>query len=281
VAKGNSSKILSTFSGAEYKVPKERADKVDRMIKRLHATSVGSLVGLIVTVPLVYFTDFELLVGKILQSFTLIIGLMLPAWFITLVTVFVVFFAQIQMYLGFYKWLIRFMQILPAVFYCSSLISVTTKRRLTLKAKLSIYQSIQIFAGLVNVNFSFLLITFKFMMIFGNSIGLTICLIYKFSPLSFTLLIVSTSWIGFVNFAFSFASAVFESSRKFIQHLQLHPQARMGRKFPIHRTICSLRECRIYCGSQYFIDRSILFKIYHAIFNYTISNVLMFKKIHS
>lgn len=120
------------------------------------------------------------------------------------------------------------------------------------------------------------MITIQFTVTVMVSLGFSFSLLDGISFVSLAMCINSIGWIVILNYVLSLAMTISERSEK----LLFSWKSKQYNMSPfMKKTIKSLRPCRIYCGSQYFIDARVICQINNIIPNNTVSNVLMFKEL--
>jgi len=250
------------------------------LLKIIYTVGLACVLGLSITLWGIFSWDLAILTMKLMKSLS--VSFLLPARVPILITVAFCSTVTLIYLLTYYKWVVYCTEILAPVYSSSQLLSIKNGEKGTLgeyERKLSLYRSIYVFINLVNEFSSVPFISFKFITILTSSLGFTICLIYKISVPTISLFALSCLMLMFVNYEFSFAYSTLKFSNEFIEGLKGNPHAGTSRQDFLfnHRSILSLRECRLYCGSQYFVDRNVLLKINIAVLNYTVSNVMLLK----
>ena len=175
------------------------------------------------------------------------------------VTVYVVFFFIFPSFMCMttYKWQYWATFWLTIIQFISACISHQNDA-LTSTSAVS-YRAIYVFCTLFSDVVNLPLIFFKFTVIVTISITFTLCLIYGVSLVSLGFCVVSV-FVILVNLGFFYASAIYESSEEFSYKWKQTKTSLLARK-----VLPSLRACRIYAGSQYFVDRGVLPKVNSAV----------------
>jgi len=172
------------------------------------------------------------------------------------------------------KWKMYPMQLIPALFASSIWISQSESPHLYPEERVELYRGVYIFMGILNQVFSGPLISYKCLIVMGISLGFTACLLQGLTLVSVPICILSVSFLFVSNFVLSIAQSIFTDSRALIHGIKFGSNTKR-----VRRTANSLRECRIKCGSLYFIDKGVLAKANARILETIVKNVLMFKKI--
>ena len=236
--------------------------------------------GAIITLmPAMFFKDLRLLLSRCINEIAMQSGIGVPPYFYKFIPVAVAIYFVFTVYIMIQKWMKYPMVTLPVVNLCLIWLSRMGSHVLTSEANIRRHRALYIFINVFNEVFNLPLISYKFISIVLISISGTICLIEGISPLSATLCVLSIAILVFTNIILMLAKLLYESSKEFIWTLKFGHQIKQ--RLIIQRTIASLRECRIYCGSRYFIDRGVLPKINNAIVENIINNVLMFNEFQS
>jgi len=165
-------------------------------------------------------------------------------------------------------------QFIPIFFACWFWISGKAGQRWTRQGSIWAYRGIYVLMGLLNEVYRLPFISCKVMMTIYCAIGFTLCLIHGFAPLSAMISLLATLMLISCNLILSRAKSIYEESRKFIQKTRRGNSC--GNRLALDKTAASLRECRIYSGSTYFIDRGVQMKANDTILNCIIDNVIMF-----
>jgi len=136
------------------------------------------------------------------------------------------------------------------------------------------YFIIYIFMDFVSDLFKPIIFTVVIICIAFVSFGFTICLIQGISFLSVPVFAISIPLLYGFTVLLSITKNVYVYSCCLLHNMKSESENLVLWK---KKTILSLRKCRVYCASQYFIDSGFVCNTLYAIVNYTISNVLMLK----
>jgi len=247
------------------------------MFKVSNGALLLSLAGLGLGFPLIFFTDCLLLADSFCYVLSNFSPIPIPSFFPTLLASAGCIHVILTLFLTVVKWLKYPIQFVPVVYYVSFKLSRVNGGN----PKISIrgYKTIFILVDLLNEAMSSPLISFKFIMVTTVSVAFTIFLISPFSPVSISVFVTSSVMLLVGNAEFSFGTKVNESSTEFIQNLVRNLQVNERERRRRRQVIASLRPCRIYCGTCYFIDRGVILKLNDAVINYTISNLMLLKDI--
>jgi hypothetical protein len=77
------------------------------------------------------------------------------------------------------------------------------------------------------------------------------------------------------NVVLSKAKSIYEESNELIHEMRFR-KATVGKKLGIYKSAASIRACRIYSGSSFYIDKGVQLTVNDTIINYIINNVIMF-----
>jgi len=202
------------------------------------------------SIPMVFFSDLHILNTKMNSDVgRVIIGISFPDWSLHIGQIGSWLTFGFIMYLTTYKWLNITTQYIICIHHSTIWISQSTSNA-------TMHKSMYVFIKLFNEFFNTPLIMFTVVIITMEvSFAFTICLIGGISLLSFALFILAIMLLASLKVALSMGKSIFTSSEETLYEL------RHGRKMisPYKKKFLhALVECRIYCGSLYFIDAGVL-----------------------
>jgi len=235
----------------------------DRINELLYYGGMFSASFLSVTVSLMYYGDVHALFGELL-----------PPYALTISTILFLAYLLLVLYLGIYKWFLYSTQVIPGLYF--SLIWIfrqNEKNNFIGLRRITVYKSVYIFIVLMNEVVSLPFISLKVMIVMLTSLSFTIGSIERLSMISYLFILISLIVVVFTNFCLHYGKEIYVRSSMFINNLD-NPGTPHLKKIKI-----SLRECRVYAGSLYYIDGEVLPKVNNTIVNYAISNGLMFKSL--
>jgi len=267
------------------------------IIISIYAASIISGIGFSLAGPIVFLKDYVLLFSEAwkycqilpfsaprsTQSPLLLTNDSRAGWGLFVLCACMQILNSFHLVLMIFKWVKYPVQLLPAVYYCSELLSRKHNGLKEAELNINSYRALYIFIEMLNDVFKVPLIFFKFMIITLVSIGFALCIVSEPNFVYIPLILESVAMLLFLNVYFTFASTIFEFSTDFISNLKLANLRMISCGIPRRRTlimkqsIASLRRCRIFCGSQYFVSRPVVLRINDAVISNTISIFLLFK----
>jgi len=255
-------------TGSRFHIPESKATQLDLITKGIYVATLLCELAFACVTPAIFFTDIEAVMHYAMAGSGLPYG---PAVLAIITSTYCIS----NLYLQAIKWLLYPMLFIPALHYCTHLIS----KEHTRMHEFRMYRGVYVLVGLLNGFFRVPFAFFNLMMIVTASFGFTLCLIFKVSFLSLALLTLSAIMLVIANVAFNLAKHVFDSANQFIQVLKSRVYI-WKRIVLIHKqSTRSLRECRIYCGPLCYVDRGLVLKVNNLVLNNTVSNVIMFKRL--
>lgn len=250
---------------------------MDNLIIFLYGVGLLTAVGFSVAFPILFIEDVKFLSNELFKWFDNSIMRVHP--FVPIVfPVYVCFHGYITFYMIVLKWFKYVPQLLPAIYYSSHLISKKVEELPNWEDKIKLYRAAFILVRLFNEVFSLILISVNGIIITMGSIAFSIYILTQPSIIfSFSLILESGGMLFWANTTFQIASVIYDSSTGFIQKLRrvYTFEDDEGRR---KRTIASLQKCKVYCGTMYFVDRRVVFRINDLVINSTINCVIFFRK---
>jgi hypothetical protein len=178
------------------------------------------------------------------------------------------------MYLAFYKWMRYAMLVLPF----ADLGLAFIRNGLPLLRDLDsiqAYRAIYIIEKVANEVYSIPLLALQVAFTAMCSMAITISMVIGISFFSLVLCTITLLWLTFANTILSYCKSLYELSTEYIRGMKSKKRGALHRD-QIQKTLASLRQCRVFSGTIYYIDRSALTKINDAIIQNIISNIFMF-----
>jgi len=253
--------------------------EIDGLIKGIFHTVVVIDPCVVLFFAVVYFVDMELVFSTINSDFHDRFNLKLPTGGVTLLTILFMVYLAFKVYLIVYKWLQYVVMSLPVLHVVG--IWITGKglqgKAISLERRIQMYRSIYLFMILRNEVSCYLLLSITVMATLLTAISLAIFLTSKVSLLSIYFLGLVIMIMGFTNMCYFSAKKIQECSKAFIEELTIGGTPKTGHFLLLKKVRVSLRECRMYCGTFYYVDRRVLPQINDAIINNTISILFMLK----
>jgi len=259
----------------------ERRQLNHAMIIAIYVFAIVIGTGYTVAVPIIFLDDSFALLKELYRYFEAFFNVTFVSYLPPklCLLVFMQIGCAITMFMVMLKWVKYPVQLLPAVYYCANLLSRRNSGIRGTAFSISAYKAVYVFIGLFNEVFSMPLISIKCLMIMFPSIGIAMCIVEKPSLMYFPLITESLMMILFANVYFNFASTIFKYSSDYISQLKAISHMLPGRGGKtMNRKVASLRTCRIYCGSLYFVDRRVVLKVNDAVLNLTINTIMLIKK---
>lgn len=265
----NETNNLIFISDSYYHIPPAKTGELNLILVSLYRTSGIVVCGIALTLPFTMFSHSLRLYSKLFQDLTTVTGVSLPDQFSLMTALASYLLFLVALYITAYKWL--FVVYLCIIYENLSCFWISACGKST-----TMYRGIYILVNLYNEFVNVPIITIQFTITVMISLGFAFSLLDGVSLVSLAICIMSVGFIVVLNYILAVAKTLSELSEKLLYNWKLkeHEISLLQKK-----TVMSLRPCRIYCGSRYFIDAGVICHTNNTIPNTTASNVLMLKEL--
>lgn len=263
-------KILFFIPEKGLRLSSARNQTLNTILNVMYKGSGVTMMLLTVSLPVAAFTHFNDAIFSLLNPLIVNLSPSFSKWLPHLILILILALFLCFTFLTSVKWLSLASQSLIYVYHCTMWIQNCYK----CDKSTTMYRSIYIFITIFNEVYSDMIFSIIFVSVAVPSLGLSVALFHGLSVLSLGLTLISIIFIIVTNINIFEAKIIYASSEKFLYRLKAD---KLQQSHFMRKSVISLRRCRITSGSLYFIDSEVLRQTNHAIINYTISNILMFK----